>query len=225
MIRLIRGLVFFVFSCVPGCGQMHQGYMKRGVSQTILFCGYLTAVVFLEVGALELLLIPLWLYSFFDSYNLRRQRLEGVAEEDTYLFGMSELDARRLSDLFARRHSVIGWALVLVGLYLLYNTVARRVLSGLWNLFPWLDWLFDLLVWDIPRIAVTLLIIALGMWFIRGPRKRAPADDIPAFVPSRGEGDPAYAPEFFREAPHAPDVPAGGAVTAAETEEDSHGNG
>lgn len=120
---------------------------------------------------------------------------------------------------------MIGWALVLVGLYLLYNTVAWRVLGGLWELFPRLDWLFDLLVRDVPRIAVTLLIIALGMWFIRGPREKAPADDIPAFVPSRGEGDPAYAPEFFQEAPHAPDVPAGGAVTAETEEEDSHGNG
>lgn len=224
MKRLIRGLVFFVFSCIPGCGQMHQGYMKRGVSQTVLFCGFLALAVFLEIGALAVLLIPLWLYSFFDSYNLRRQRLEGMAEEDAYLFGMSELDARRLSDLFAKRHSVIGWTLVLVGLYVLYNTVARRVLGELWNLFPWLDWLYDLLVWDLPRIVVTLLIIALGMWFIRGPKKKAAGDDIPAFIPSRGEGDPAYAPEFFREAPHAPDVSAGETAADAPAEEDSHGD-
>ena len=33
--RLIRGILFFCFSCIPGCGQMHQGYMKRGISQTL----------------------------------------------------------------------------------------------------------------------------------------------------------------------------------------------
>ena len=33
-----------------------------------------------------------------------------------------------------------------------------------------------------PRLAVTIGIIALGVWFIRGP-KAPPADDIPAFTP------------------------------------------
>lgn len=217
--RLIRGLLFFVFSCVPGCGQMYQGYMKRGISQTILTCGLLALAIFLEIGALAVLIVPLWLYSFFDSYNLRRQRMEGTEDEDTYLFGMSDLDSRRLSELLAKRHSFIGWTLVFIGLYVLYDTVARRMLWWVRDLFPWLDWLYDLLVWDAPRIVVTLLIIALGMWFIRGPKRTAP-DDIPAFTP--GPEDPVYQPEFFQEAPHAPDVPGGAPETE---EEDVHGNG
>ena len=76
--RLIRGILFFSFSCIPGCGQMHQGYMKRGISQTILCCGVLAVAVFLEIGALAILLVPLWLYSFFDSYNLRRQPISSA---------------------------------------------------------------------------------------------------------------------------------------------------
>lgn len=218
--RLIRGLLFFIFSCIPGCGQMYQGYMKRGISQTILTCGLLALAIFLEIGALAVLIVPLWLYSFFDSYNLRRQRMEGTEDEDTYLFGMSDLDSRRLSELLAKRHSIIGWTLVFIGLYVLYDTVARRMLWWVRDLFPWLDWLYDLLVWDAPRIVVTLLIIALGMWFIRGP-KNIP-EDIPAFTPGPEPEGPAYQPEFFQEAPHAPDVP-GGAPESEE--EDTHGNG
>lgn len=213
MMRLIRGILFFTFSCIPGCGQMHQGYMKRGISQTTLTCGLLALAVFLEIGALAVLIVPLWLYSFFDSYNLRRQRMEGIEDEDAYLFGMSELDTRRLSELFSKRHSVIGWTLVLMGLYVLYNTVARQVLRWLWDLFPGLGWLYDMLVWDMPRIVVTLLIIALGMWFIRGPKKRA-EEEIPAFTPGPEPEGPAYQPEFFQEAPHAPDIPGGGPETA-----------
>lgn len=204
--RLIRGILFFIFSCVPGCGQMHQGHMKRGISQTTLFCGVLAVAVFLEMGALAILLVPLWLYSFFDSYNLRRQRMEGTEDEDAYLFGISDLDSRRLSELLSRRHSLIGWALVLIGLYVLYNTVARRILGWLWELLPWGGWLYDLLVYDAPRIVVTLLIIALGLWFIRGPKKRTP-EEIPAFTPAPETERPGYRPEFFQEAPHAPDVP------------------
>ena len=220
--RLIRGILFFIFSCIPGCGQMHQGHMKRGISQTILFCGVLAVAVFLELGALSILLVPLWLYSFFDSYNLRRQRMDG-----TYLYGISDLDSRRLSELFSRRHSLIGWVLVLLGLYTLYRTVAGQLMGWLCDLFPWMDWLYRLLVWDAPRILGTLLIIALGLWFIRGPRKRPP-EDIPAFTPGPQAEGPVYQSEFFQEAPHAPDVPGGEPVTdapAPETEEeDAHGD-
>lgn len=222
--RLIRGILFFIFSCIPGCGQMHQGYMKRGISQTVLCCGVLAVAVFLEIGALAILLVPLWLYSFFDSYNLRRQRMDGTEDDDAYLFGMSDLDTRRLSELFAKRHSLIGWALVLLGLYALYQTVVGQLMRWLRDLFPWTDWLYDLLVWDAPRILGTLLIIALGLWFIRGPRKKAP-EEIPTFTPGPETADPGYRPEFFREAPHAPDVSAGEILPDAPAEETGEENG
>lgn len=222
--RLIRGILFFIFSCIPGCGQMHQGYMKRGISQTVLCCGVLAVAVFLEIGALAILLVPLWLYSFFDSYNLRRQRMDGTEDDDAYLFGVSDLDAQRLSELFAKRHSLIGWALVLLGLYALYQTVVGQLMRWLRDLFPWTDWLYDLLVWDAPRILGTLLIIALGLWFIRGPRKKAP-EEIPAFTPGPETADPGCRPEFFREAPHAPDVPTGEIVPDAPAEETGEENG
>lgn len=218
--RLIRAILFFTFSCIPGCGQMHQGYMKRGISQTILCCGVLAVAVFLEIGALAILLVPLWLYSFFDSYNLRRLRMDGTEDEDTYLFGMSDLDSRRLSELFSKRHSLIGWTLVLLGLYALYRIVVGQLMRWISELFPWMDWLYNLLVWDAPRILGTLLIIALGLWFIRGPKKRAP-EEIPAFTPGPQAEGPVYRPEFFQEAPHAPDVPSG---EPEPKEEDAHGD-
>lgn len=218
--RLIRGILFFCFSCIPGCGQMHQGYMKRGISQTILCCGVLAVAVFLEIGALAILLVPLWLYSFFDSYNLRRLRMDGTEDEDAYLFGMSDLDSRRLSELFSKRHSLIGWTLVLLGLYALYRIVVGQLMRWISELFPWMDWLYNLLVWDAPRILGTLLIIALGLWFIRGPKKRAP-EEIPAFTPGPQAEGPVYRPEFFQEAPHAPDVPSG---EPEPKEEDAHGD-
>lgn len=218
--RLIRAILFFTFSCIPGCGQMHQGYMKRGISQTILCCGVLAVAVFLEIGALAILLVPLWLYSFFDSYNLRRLRMDGTEDEDAYLFGMSDLDSRRLSELFSKRHSLIGWTLVLLGLYALYRIVVGQLMRWISELFPWMDWLYNLLVWDAPRILGTLLIIALGLWFIRGPKKRAP-EEIPAFTPGPQADGPVYRPEFFQEAPHAPDVPSG---EPEPKEEDAHGD-
>ena len=66
-----QGLLFFISSCIPGCGQMHQGYMRRGMSLLTVFCGLFAIAVFLNIGALTVLMVPVWLYAFFDSYNLR----------------------------------------------------------------------------------------------------------------------------------------------------------
>ena len=171
-----------LWACVPGCGQMCQGYMKRGISQTIIFSALVFIAVFLEMGALAVLVAPLWAYSFFDSYNLRRQLRDGMAPEDEFMFGLSEMDSRKLNRIISRRGSLIGWLLVAVGLYSLYMILARNLLGPLRGNFL-IDWLYDLLIWDMPRILGTVLIVALGIWFIKGPK-----------APKDGGFDASYAP-------------------------------
>lgn len=191
-IRKLWGSCWHLFcACIPGCGQMCQGYMKRGISQTIIFSALTFIAVFLEMGALALLVAPLWAYSFFDSLNLRRQIREDIAPEDEFMFGLSEMDSRKLNRILSRRGSLIGWMLVAVGLYNLYQIFARNILGSLCDFFPWLDWLYRLLVWDAPRILGTVLIIALGIWFIKGPK--VPEDDGPSYTPPR---DPAEPPKM-----------------------------
>ena len=198
--RLIHWLLHFIFSCVPGCGQMYQGYMKRGLSQCVMFflgCG---VVIFLQAEALMTLLAPLWLYTFFDSYNLRRCLREGYGPEDSYLFGLSDWDSHRLAELLNRRHSFLGWALVVMGVYSLYQLTARRLFSFLFRDFlPWMEWLYDLLVWDMPRILGSVLILGLGLWFIRGPKVHI-EDDEPYTPPSSSEPPPKMDPTPWTEA-------------------------
>lgn len=184
-----RGLLFFISSCIPGCGQMHQGYMKRGVSLLTAFFGLLALIMFLHVSALLMLLPVIWLYAFYDSYNLRAQTEEqAAANPDGYLFDLSDVDSERLSALCRKRHSFVGWGLILVGIYLFFDTVVERALSALGNYFPELDWIYWTVMYDAPKLLATILIIALGIWFIRGPKKTAiPEEDIPAFVPPAEE--------------------------------------
>ena len=186
--KSLRGLWHLFCACIPGCGQMSQGYMKRGISQMIIFSSLSFIAIFLEIGALAVLLLPLWAYSFFDSFNLRRHIREGMVPDDEFMFGMSEMDSRKLSQILNRRGSLIGWLLVVVGLYNLYQIFARNLLGGLREWFPWLDWLYHLLVWDAPRILGTVLIIALGLWFIKGPK--SPKDDGPSYTPPKSPPKP-----------------------------------
>ena len=164
-----QGLLLFITSCLSGCGQMYQGYMKRGVSLLLGFFVILAIAGFLGLGAVAFFLPVVWLYAFFDSYNLRSRILDGTAPQDEYLFGLSEMDSQRMAELLRRRHSVIGWGLVMIGIYLLYQMLLNQLW---WMMGDWFlgDWLYSLLRYDVPRLVMTILVILLGLWFIRGPK-------------------------------------------------------
>ena len=182
-----NGFLLFIASCLSGCGQMYQGYMKRGVSLLLAFAlvFFISSNFFL--GALVLFLLPvIWLYAFFDSYSLRAQLAAGTAPEDGFLFGLSDMDSQRLNALLKKRHSLIGWVLVAVGAYMLYDMLMGQ-LSGLF--FGWFgEWLYSLLRYGVPRLVITVLVILLGLWFLRGPR--APTEDIPPFTPPAPDAAP-----------------------------------
>jgi TM2 domain-containing membrane protein YozV len=76
--------LLFLSACIPGCGQMYQGYMKRGVSIMSTFALIIGLSTWLYFGQLALALPVLWLYSFFDTYNLRRALQNGTAAPDAY---------------------------------------------------------------------------------------------------------------------------------------------
>lgn len=188
-----HGLLLFLASCIPGCGQMYQGYMKRGVSILTVLSLLFVLALMLGVGALTLLALPIWLFAFFDSYNLRGQTdAQAEANPDGWLFGLGSMDAAKLNRLMRRQHSLVGWGLVALGVWVLYSTVVDWILSwmpdGIWD--QW--WLRSLLRYNIPRIVVTVGIIALGVWFIRGPKK---SDEPPVFMPPAGQEEAPHGDE------------------------------
>ena len=212
-----NGFLLFIASCLSGCGQMYQGYMKRGVSLLLAFCLVLFASTYFFLGTLALFLPVIWLYAFFDSYSLRSQLAAGTAPEDAFLFGLSDMDSKRLGALLHKRHSLVGWVLVAVGVYMLYDMLMGQ-LSNLF--FGWFgEWLYSLLRYGLPRVVITVLVILLGLWFIRGPKAKAPIDDdIPPFTPPAAGPAPSAGADPMEET--AADSSA--AVNAPEGEEDRH---
>ena len=60
----------FIFSCMPGAGEMYMGFMNRGVSMMLLFVLTIVISVWLEQAVLMAICIVEWCFSFFYVNNI-----------------------------------------------------------------------------------------------------------------------------------------------------------
>ena len=66
-----NGILTLLFAFIPGAGQMYQGYMKRGLSLVLMAAAISMAAMLIPPIAFALLVV--FMYSFFDTFNLRAQ--------------------------------------------------------------------------------------------------------------------------------------------------------
>lgn len=169
MTRKKRGFWTFCFSLIPGAGEMYLGFMKRGVSMMCLFLGWFAfcGVTGFSIG---MCLLPvMWFYSFFQVHNLvSLPDEEFYQQEDDYLF--LHMDKIVGVDKWERgKVKFIAAALIFIGGYTIVNTVW----ISFWNALP--DWLYNELyvIRDgVPRIVISLILIAFGVYLIRGKKEK-----------------------------------------------------
>ena len=63
-----NGFLTFIFACIPGAGQMYYGYMQRGLSIAMILILCVMAATVVE--PLLFLCLVIWMYSFFDAYDI-----------------------------------------------------------------------------------------------------------------------------------------------------------
>ena len=82
----------FLFSFMPGAGEMYMGFMKMGVSLMGMFFLIITIATILEIGPIIFLAVIAWFYSFFHVHNLAGMPDEEFYSlEDEYLFNLSAI--------------------------------------------------------------------------------------------------------------------------------------
>lgn len=169
-----NGILTFFFAFVPGAGQMYQGYMKRGLSLISIFClGILAAII---IPPFLAVLPIVWMYSFFDTFNLRAQMGSGVAPEDDYLVHI-ESDVH-LKKLLSRSHTLVGWVLVVLGVYVLYDSFLMSALRNNYLEYgnPLVGMIYRFCK-SLPTLAVCIALIGVGVWLVRGPKQAQEPDD------------------------------------------------
>lgn len=165
-----NGILTFLFAFVPGAGQMYQGYMKRGLSLITLFFLCIMAGMLLEPLVLTALIV--WMYSFFDTFNLRAQFIAGTAPADDYLVHFNTKDAR-LTLFFRDSHKLVGWALIALGAMVAYQNIIMRVLGDVmwrWGQNNPVFRAIYLMLDELPQIVTCVALIVCGLWLVRGPK-------------------------------------------------------
>ena len=117
----------FCFSLVPGAGEMYFGLYRQGISLMLAFFVLLMVPMMLGVGLLSLLAVILWFYSFLHVHNLRAMTPEAFGQlEDKYIWEDGKINFKWK----AKHKNWVGIGLVIVGIYLLWNSV-----------LSWLNWI------------------------------------------------------------------------------------
>lgn len=176
---LKNGFLTLLFAFIPGAGQMYQDYMKRGLS-LILMCCAIGAVAAL-FSPVALFLLVVFMYSFFDTLNLRAQIALGKAPEDDYLVHLDPKD-KRLARMLMDSHKLVGWVLIVFGVLIVYENIIMEMLNEVlwrWGRDSVAFRAFYLVMDRLPDVVACVAFILCGVWLVRGPRKpkAAPAPE------------------------------------------------
>ena len=177
-----NGILTFLFAFCPGAGQMYQGYMKRGLSLITMFCVAFGAGTLLEVLYVAMPIV--WMYSFFDTFNLRAQILADTAPEDDYLIHFDPRD-RRLAQALLDSHKLVGWLLIAFGALIAYQNLIMNTLGDLvyrWGHSSPVFRALYLVMDSLPDVVVCVVLIVCGVWLVKGPRPDKKPDaskDVP----------------------------------------------
>lgn len=152
-----NALLTFVFACIPGAGQMYYGYMKRGLSLITFFCLFIMAGTL--VDALVVGSIIVWMYSFFDTYDLIRHLAAGDPKEDALLLPGNWEDIR---GMLPQHNKLLGWGLIAFGIWALYDIVIGDwLMTMLGNIFGY-GYVYDF-IHGIPNIVVGIVLVVAGI--------------------------------------------------------------
>lgn len=202
-----NALLTFLFALIPGAGQMYYGYMQRGLSLITMFCLACGLTFTLRIELLIFIAGIVWMYSFFDTYDLLRYAAAGTPKEDGLLLLSGSDSLKSLKKLAPRSNKLLGWILIALGLYGVYELLLSDILIRA------LEWLLGGYTWEIvhniPGVLVSVLFILAGAWLLGlRPAKAQPPQELPPYPQAPGTYQQPAAPAASVETPIAPVEPA-----------------
>ena len=147
---------------------MYMGFMKMGVSIMSLFMAVFFIATALEFGALMIVGLVIWFYSFFHVHNLASlPDEEFYSIEDDYIFHFTDPSSVG-KEFYENNRRILAWVLIVLGV----ATTWHGILNLIYVYLP--DWLYQSIshiTYDLPKVVVGIAIIVLGAAMIRGKKK------------------------------------------------------
>ena len=167
-----RGFWLFIFSLIPGAGEMYMGFKKQGISIMFLFWGVFAIGACTGMDWLVSLIPIIWFYSFFNVHNLKSlSEEEFYSIEDSYVLHMDEL-AGDISSLLKHHGKITAILLIFLGASILWNTLV----DFLYMILP--GYLADVIsrfTYHLPQLVIAAAIIFAGIYILT--RKKDALDE------------------------------------------------
>lgn len=174
MTKQKKGFGVLFFSLIPGAGELYMGFQKTGLSIMILFWGCIACASLLGFNALIFLLPIIWFYSFFNTHNLASLTEEEFhSVEDKFILPTEGLIENR--EHFVKQYrNTIAIILIVLGIAGAWNTI----ISWLNKFLPEdICWEIEHLGYQLPTIAISIIMIVVGIRLIRGKREELNKDE------------------------------------------------
>ncbi len=151
-----KEILFFCVSLMPGAAQMSMGLFKRGMQLMITVFGAFVVLDYFNTQQLILVVcIPIWFFSFFDGYNIKKAKEAGEDIEDKELYDYN---------IFVKNKKLLGTGLLLLGILGLVNAIPSHTIARLFgedaNSFYWV----------IRRGTIPLFLILFGGYLVAKSR-------------------------------------------------------
>lgn len=166
----------FIFSFIPGAGEMYMGFMKMGLSLLMGFMLSIAVIAITNIDVLSVVAITIYIYCFFHAHNISSMDDEAFQElEDTYLFGFDDLESVRVR-LGGKGRVIVAAVLIIIGIIMMVNVGFNL----LFNVFGWdnkyLSTVYYFVKGEVPRLLIGIAIIWGGITMLRGKKIDDPAD-------------------------------------------------
>lgn len=169
----------FLFSLIPGAGEMFLGFYKQGASLMACFFILVGVAGYFQLEVLLFLSPILWFYSFIHTNNLNSlPDDEFYALEDNYIIRFSDMAQNKL--LIKEYRSLLAVCLIFFGISILCNNLSHMVF---WYLIPALNLsdstisLLQFITQSVPQTVIAVLIIAAGVCLIKRKYQELKDDD------------------------------------------------
>ncbi|MBQ4347625.1 MAG: hypothetical protein IJC39_04190 [Firmicutes bacterium] len=157
----------FIFSLLPGAGQMYLGAMRKGIVLMVFFFFWIMISLAFNADVLILFGVVVWCYSFFDVINTKRLSIEEFKAREEEFLKKWESFFKLEGGIRGMDRRFWGKVVVIIGILALLSGIIKPLLNHLNYYFQ--------IYFDIPRLIMPLagaiLIIYIGIKIMRSEPK------------------------------------------------------